>query len=401
MFDRRLWRYFDYPLLIITIIVVTFGVAMIYSAAWQDPVIVRTPVSQAIAAMVGMLVLIALAIFDYSLLRGLSWWLYFGTLLALALVLVPGVGTRNFGAQRWFSLAGVEVQPAELAKLTLGIFTAQFIASREGRWPYLRVAATSFALILPCIGLILAQPNLSSAMIIAFMWLAIVFAGGLRRGDVATMIATGIGLVGLFIVLNTAVEQACILPSNPTQPATRDAATGADNCSGLLQDYQLKRVQNLFGVNTKLGDNYQSEQALIALAGGGIWGQGYLQGTQTQLRFLPVRHTDFIFSVIGEELGFAGALFIVLLLGLLIWRCMRAAWLTFDTFGRLICVSVAAVLFLQTYINLGMQVGLLPVTGVVLPFVSYGRTNLVTALIAVGLVESVAMRFKRLEFARR
>ncbi len=116
------------------------------------------------------------------------------------------------------------------------------------------------------------------------------------------------------------------------------------------------------------------------------------------MRFLPVRHTDFIFSVIGEELGFIGAMVFIALLTFIIFRALRAAWIARDTFGRLLCVSIAAVLFLQTYINLGMQVGIMPVTGVVLPFVSYGRSSLITALAAIGLVESVAMRYKKLEF---
>jgi rod shape determining protein RodA len=146
------------------------------------------------------------------------------------------------------------------------------------------------------------------------------------------------------------------------------------------------------------GDKYQSDQALIALGSGGWFGQGFAQGQQSQLRFLPVRHTDFIFSVIGEELGLVGALVFILLLGFLIYRSMRVAWVARDTFGRLLCVSVAAVLFLQTYINLGMQVGIMPVTGVVLPFVSYGRSNLLTAMASIGIVESVIMRYKKLEF---
>jgi rod shape determining protein RodA len=226
-----------------------------------------------------------------------------------------------------------------------------------------------------------------------------VFAGGIKQGDALAMALAGLALIVLFLVLNFAVDQACILPADPNLPATRAPETGGpDNCRGLIANYQLKRFRDLFGVNTKIGDDYQIRNANTALAGGGLWGLGYLQGTQTQLRFLPARHTDFIFSVIGEELGFVGAVGLILLLMLVIWRCLRAAWIAYDTFGRLICVSVAAVFFLQTYINLGMQVQLLPVTGVVLPFVSYGRSNLISAMIAIGLVESVAMRYKRLEF---
>jgi rod shape determining protein RodA len=127
-------------------------------------------------------------------------------------------------------------------------------------------------------------------------------------------------------------------------------------------------------------------------------GKGYLQGKQTQLRFFPARHTDFIFSVIAEELGFIGASIVIALLGFTIIRSLWIGLIARDVFGRLLCIGIAAVLFLQTYINIAMQVGWAPVTGVVLPFISYGRSNLVVAMIAIGVIESVAMRYKKLEF---
>jgi rod shape determining protein RodA len=167
---------------------------------------------------------------------------------------------------------------------------------------------------------------------------------------------------------------------------------------GLIQEYQINRLEQMLGINVAPGETYQADQALVALGSGGWVGAGFGQGQQSQLRFLPVRHTDFIFSVIGEELGFVGAMAFIGLLAFIIFRALRAAWVARDTFGRLMCVSIAATLFLQTYTNLGMQVGMLPVTGVVLPFVSYGRSSLLMALVAIGLIESVAMRHKRLEF---
>jgi rod shape determining protein RodA len=165
-----------------------------------------------------------------------------------------------------------------------------------------------------------------------------------------------------------------------------------------FQQYQLRRIELLLGLVDEQGANYQSEQALIALGNGGLLGQGWGAGQQTQLRFFPVRHTDFIFSVIGEELGFVGAMIFIALLVFIMLRAIRVATIARDTFGRLLCVGIAATLFLQTYINLGMQVGLMPVTGVVLPFVSYGRSSLISVMVAIGIIESVAMRYKKLEF---
>ncbi|MCS7061609.1 MAG: FtsW/RodA/SpoVE family cell cycle protein [Anaerolineae bacterium] len=364
--DRRLWRHFDYWILFAVIVLLLGGVAMVYSASRGDPVIERTPVDQAVTALAGLIVLLLISLIDYTLLKNVSWLLYLGTLIALGAVLV--VGAERFGARRWFEFGGFDVQPGELAKLSLGIFLAHFIADRQGRRPYLETVILSALLLLPCLGLILLQPNLSTAVTLVFMWLAIVYVGGLEREHAVIIVLAALAM--LFIVFQL----------------------------GLIEQYQITRIEQLLGINVEPGETYQADQALIALGSGGWTGAGFAQGQQSQLRFLPVRHTDFIFSVIGEELGFVGAVLFIAFLAFVIYRTLRAAWIARDTFGRLLCVSIAAVLFLQTYINLGMQVGIMPVTGVVLPFVSYGRSSLITALAAIGLVESVAMRYKKLEF---
>lgn len=366
MIDRRLLRRFDYALLIGIILLLLGSIAMIYSASRGDPQIERTPTDQAITALVGLVALLVVSLVDYTLLKNFSLPIYLATVLSLAAVLV--IGAERFGARRWFELGVIDIQPGEIAKLALGIVIAKFIADRQGRRPYLETVALSALLVAPCVALILRQPNLSTAVTIVFMWLAIVFVGGLRGQHMAIIAGAGLSMAFLVIQL------------------------------GLIQDYQVNRLEQLLGINVTPGETYQADQALVALGSGGWIGAGFGQGQQSQLRFLPVRHTDFIFSVIGEELGFIGALVFIGLLGFIIFRALRAAWLAHDTFGRLLCVSIASTLFLQTYINLGMQVGLMPVTGVVLPFVSYGRSSLITALAAAGLVESVAMRYKKLEF---
>jgi rod shape determining protein RodA len=366
MSGRRIWRHFDYLLMLGLIVLLAAGTAMVYSASRGDPQIERTSTDQAIIALVGIGLILGIALFDYTLMKNLAIAIYAVVIISLIAVLLFGV--ERFEAKRWFELGGFDVQPAEVAKLLLGIVLAKFVADRQGKRPYLETVILSFLLILPCIVLIMLQPNLSSAVIILFMWLAIIFVGGLEREHILIMIVAGAAMVLLVIQL------------------------------GLIQDYMVNRVEQLLGINVEAGEKYQSEQALIALGSGGWLGQGFAQGQQSQLRYLPVRHTDFIFSVIGEELGLIGSLVFLALLMFLIYRTLRAAWIARDTFGRLLCVSVAAVLFLQTYINLGMQVGIMPVTGVVLPFVSYGRSNLLAAMASIGIVQSVAMRYKKLEF---
>ena len=394
MLDRRNWRYFDFWLLAAIILIAAGGVAMIYSAARNDTEIARTPVDQTITALAGLLLLLVVALIDYSLFRSFSATMYISTLLALALVLVPGLGVSQNGAQRWFRFAGFDVQPAELAKLTLGLAMAGFISSREGKGDYLRTVFLSFLLIAPCVGLILAQPNLSSAVIIVFMWLAMIFVGGLKNSHALVMAAAGGLMLLVVILLHFQVQDLCIR-------AVRDQETNKIiECKGIIPAYQINRVSALLSGDTPVtdGSDYQSKNALTALGGGGLTGQGFGQGGQTQGRYLPARHTDFIFSVIGEELGFVGCMVFIILLLFIIFRTLAAAWKSHDTFGRLLCVSVAAVFFLQAYTNIGMQVQLLPVTGVVLPFVSYGRSNLISQLVAIGLVQSVSMRYKRLQF---
>ncbi|MCL5997597.1 MAG: rod shape-determining protein RodA [Chloroflexi bacterium] len=366
MSTKRLWRHFDYLLLIGLLLLLVAGTAMVYSASRGDPEIERTPTDQAITALAGIILILIIGLLDYTLLKNLAIAIYAVIIISLVAVLL--IGARRFGAQRWFEFGGFDVQPAELAKLLLGIVLAKFVADRQGKRPYLETAALSLFLVLPCVYLIMRQPNLSSAVIILFMWLAIIFVGGLERQHVVVMLIAGLAMVFLVIQL------------------------------GLIETYQINRFEQLLGINVEAGETFQSDQALIALGSGGWLGQGFAQGQQSQLRYLPVRHTDFIFSVIGEELGLVGSLVFIGLLMFIIFRVLRAAWIAHDTFGRLLCVSVAAVLFLQTYINLGMQVGLMPVTGVVLPFVSYGRSNLLAAMTSIGIIESVAMRYKKLEF---
>jgi rod shape determining protein RodA len=382
------------------------GVVMIFSATQRDPVIRNLWLDQAFTAVGAVFVLLLLAAFDYALLRTLTPFLYALTLGMLVLVLV--IGQESFGARRWFRLPGFDLQPGEVAKVLLAIVIARFIADREGRRPYFETIVLSGVLVLPCVGLIMLQPNLSTALTIVFLWIAVVFVGGLAREHITILGGAAVALLLAFLVVlrlpsetvptndQAAAESAGI--ATPTAVAPGATPAPAPPAEGLIRSYQLRRIENLlFG--GQQGENYQSDQALIALGSGGMFGKGLLRGTQTQYGYFPVRHTDFIFSVIGEELGFVGTTLCLLLLFIVIMRSLWAAFRARDTFGRLLCVGVAAVLFLQTYINVGMQVGWAPVTGVVLPFISYGRTNLIVVMIAVGIVESVVLRHRRSPFS--
>ncbi|MCX6017809.1 MAG: FtsW/RodA/SpoVE family cell cycle protein [Chloroflexi bacterium] len=406
MLDRRIWRQFDWLLFVAVVALLAIGIVMIYSATQRDPVIRGLWLDQAFTAVGAVFLLLLLAAFDYALLRNFTPFLYLLTIGMLILVLV--VGQESFGARRWFRLPGFDLQPGEVTKVLLTVVLARFIADREGRRPYLETIVLSGLLVLPCVGLIMLQPNLSTALTIVFLWLAVIFVGGLAREHILLMGGAAVALLLAFLIVSRLPvetvptnDQAAAAASGrptPTSAAPGITATPAPPTQGLIRSYQLKRIENLlFG--GQQGENYQSDQALIALGSGGMLGKGLLKGTQTQYGYFPVRHTDFIFSVIGEELGFVGATICLLLLFTVILRALWAAYIARDNFGRLLCVGVAAVLFLQTYINVGMQVGWAPVTGVVLPFISYGRTNLIVVMVAVGIVESVVLRHRRSPFA--
>ncbi len=413
MIERRIWRQFDWLLFATVIALIVMGVVMIYSAAVGDPPISRLYLAQAGTGLVAVFILLLTASIDYQLFKNFAFLSYAVAIVSLVLVLL--IGEVRFNARRWFDLGGFELQPGEVAKILLTVTLSKFIADRQGRHSYLSTIALSGLLIAPCVVLIMLQPNLSTALTILFLWIVMVMVGGLEREHLA-IIAAGLAallVVGLFVLISRipadaveSNEQASIVAQGTPQvlvepgrqePAGTPVPTPAP-LPGLIQEYQIRRIQRLFEPGDA-GENYQSIQARIALGSGGIWGKGLLQGTQTQGRYFPVRHTDFIFSVIGEELGFVGSALCLTLLFTVILRTLWAALSAADTFGRLLCVGVAATLFLQTYINVGMQVGWAPVTGVVLPFISYGRTNLITVMLAIGIVQSVAMRHKRNAFA--
>jgi rod shape determining protein RodA len=411
MLDRRLWRHFDGWLLAAVILLSVIGTIMIFSAAQGDPNLASAHIQQAFTALAGLFILLVVAAIDYITYKNFSVLLYVAIVIGLIGVLF--FGQENFGARRWYNIGGFfDLQPGELAKIILAISIAKFISDRQGRRPYLETIFLSGLMAMPCVALIMLQPNLSTALTIVFMWLVMIFVGGLEREHLTLIAGAAFAAVALFVLITqlpSEIEETKVAPTPiATQPLANSSPTTkvaptptpatASREQGFIRGYQIRRIENLiFGAETP-GENYQSEQALIALGSGGILGKGYLQGKQTQLRFFPARHTDFIFSVIAEELGFIGASIVIALLGFTIIRSLWIGLIARDIFGRLLCIGIAAVLFLQTYINIAMQVGWAPVTGVVLPFISYGRSNLVVAMIAIGVIESVAMRYKKLEF---
>ncbi len=290
---------------------------------------------------------------------------------------MTGFGQTAFGAQRWFQVGVLFLQPTEFAKIVALIVLARYFESvrdqpRDLRWVFGAIFRAMWI-----IGMILLQPNLSNVMVLSVILAVMLWVNGIQIKHVVTAIS--LGAVAVLSVIALSVLGVRI---------------------PFLQAYQQERIVNFVvpDPNDTYGNRYNVQQALIAVGAGGMYGEGYGYGTQTQLRFLKVRHTDFIFAASSEEFGLVGSVSIILLLGVVVWRCIRAAQKARDVAGAMLAIGVATLIFFQGAVNIGMNLNLLPVSGLPLPFVSYGGSGLTALMIAIGLVESVVMRRKELEF---
>jgi rod shape determining protein RodA len=370
------WRHFDFWLLGAVIVLVIFGVTMIRSAvAGNIELTTETNlVNRQIGfAIFGFVVVFIIAAIDYHVWSSLNRLLYLGTAGALAILNV--VAAAVFGSARWFQLLQFNIQPSEIAKIVIILVLADFFTKNREKIHNLRFVAGSLVYTLGIVVWIILQPNLSTSIVILVLWFAMLWAGGLT---VRQLITYGlVGLILLAIALPVMIE------------------------TEVIEDYQIDRVTSFLfpDPEARYGDEYNIQQALITIGSGGWFGQGYGQGTQVQLRFLKVRWSDFIFSATAEEFGFIGTVLLILVLLFVILRCIRAARLARDTFGALIAFGVAVLISFQAIVNIGVNLRLMPATGLTLPFVSYGGSSLVTVLIGIGLVQSVILRHKALEFA--
>ncbi len=368
------WRYFDFWLLGAVTILVIIGITMIRSAlAGNIELTVTTPLvnRQIIFALIGFVLLIITSAIDYRLWSSMSNTLYVGIIIVLVSLNI--IGAALFGSARWFRTTLVFIQPSEFAKLVLILSLAHFFARHihqmsEPKW--------TFRSLLMAMGItvwVLLQPNLSTSIVLIVLWFVLLWMSGLPLRHLLGYSLAGI--LGIIITFPALVQ------------------------AGILQEYQLRRIMNFIAPdpNARYGDIYNIQQALISIGSGGWFGQGYGHGTQVQLRFLKVRWSDFIFSTTAHELGFVGAILIIGLIVFIVVRCLWAARISRDTYGALISYGVATLIAFQAIVNIGVNLNLMPATGLTLPFVSYGGSSLVANMIAIGLVESVIMRHKALE----
>ncbi len=399
MREPQSWRYFDWPLFGAVLALCFIGIAMVYSAGYTDAVLETFWVRQALFVGLGLVALFFMAFLDYRHLEIFappSLLLFIGLLV---LVAVFGTDTSNTGAQRWLAIGGnaeagippiFSFQPTELGKFMLILYMAWYLSRFQNSGNEVVYLLVALLLLLAPLYLVYQQPDLGMTLTLAFIGGTLILVNGVRyRLLIALTAASLFGAVVAFLSGFTLkaymLERICIfLPP------------WAINFLGRLLElpsgcFDPSKLQST--------DTYNIDQALIAVGAGGWFGEGWTQGTQNQLRFLRVRHSDFIFSVIAEELGFVGTLIILTLLFFVVWRLLHIADSARDSFGRLLAYGVGSIIFFQLFINVGMNMKIMPVTGLTLPFVSYGGSSLVSMMAAVGLAQSVAMRHRKIDFS--
>ena len=371
----KIWRHFDFALLGGVVLLIIMGIAMIRSTTLTsiDPAIQVSTSRQIIYAVIGIGILIVVAAIDYRLWSSLSGGIYVS--LIVLLIVVKVLGLTTFGATRWIDFGFARLQPSELGKFLIALTLASTIAGHTEEMGSLRFVIRTMIHVGVPIVLIFIEPDLSTCIMYVVIWLVIMWAAGLRWQHLAVFGGATAALlpVGFLAILAT--------PGLSYQADRIIHFLAPDTTSAAYQD-----------------SVYNVQQALISIGSGGWFGQGYGHGSQVQLRFLKVRQTDFIFSAISNEFGFVGAIVVILLVAFIVYRIFRAGQMARDTFGSLLCYGIGSIILYQAFFNIGMNMNLLPVTGLPLPFVSYGGSSLWTFIFGIGLVESVILRHKQIEF---
>ncbi len=365
--ERRPIRHLDPVLLVATFGLSIVGILMVYSATHQslaaqhlDPALYVK--KQTTFLVLGAVVVMLAATFDYRFAKVYAGLIYVGMLFLLLAVRTP-LGTAVQGSQRWFQFFGFQVTPSEYMKVSLILMLAAFLSELRGqeRMPEDVFRATAIAA-LP-MALVFIQPDIGTTMVLAAVLVGVLVVAGARMRHLGILALTAVLLIFGAFQLH------------------------------IVKDYQIQRLISFADPTADLSaSGYNRAQAEIAIGAGGLTGRGYLQGTQTNLDFVPEQHTDFIFTVVGEEFGFVGSMLLLLFFSILLWRAFRIAMLSRDPFGTYVAAGVASMFAIQVFVNIGMTLGIMPITGIPLPFVSYGGSSLLANCACVGMLLNVHMR---------
>lgn len=356
---------FDWTLLIAAITLAAIGIVAIYGIGTsRDPIDLFPFYKQFAVTLVGLVMVFGFILIDYRHLRSYSFFIYLAGAFLLLLVLILGHTVNS--TQGWFRLGSLSFQPVEIAKMTLVIYLAAFFMRAGHRRLTWRAFGLSACPTLIYVVLVMLQPDFGSAMILLALWGAMVLFAGLPR---KAWIILPLALIVISAIL----------------------------WSFIFKPYQRERILTFIHPKTAdvLGANYNATQARIAIGSGGIFGKGVGEGSQARLRFLPEAATDFMFAVIGEELGFLGVTIVLGLFLLMLYRYLRVAYEAEDDFASLLLIGLAAIFLVHVVVNAGMNLGVMPITGIPLPFVSAAASYLAVAFLSIGLAESIAARRRR------
>ena len=365
-----IWRAFDLQLVTYAVLLASFGLAMAYSnsvsgggnALGSGSVFLRGLMWAAIA----IVTFVVATSFDYHWLKTFAWPLY---LVQIGLLVVTlALGSRELGAARWISIAGFQFQFSELAKILMIVVLANYLGARQGKLGSLWSILGACVLAGPPWILVMLQPDLGTSLVFAAILGGMLFMSGASLRWLAALAA---GVLAAFPFIWTYV----------------------------LRDYQKERLTAFLDPLADIqGSGYQLFQSQIAVGSGGAFGKGLTNGTQNQLDFLPVQTTDFVFAILAEELGFVGALVVVALFVALLWRVLVAGWRSKDPFGTMFACGLASMILFQVVVNIGMVIGIMPITGIPLPFITHGGASLVSIAAGLGILESVNIRQGRAEW---
>ena len=356
------FRHVDALLIFAALALAGIGVLMVFSATKgaEGPADTSYLLRQGMFCVIGSGLMVAVSLIDYRKLADWAPFIYGGSILLLLAVISP-LGSESKGAQAWFGFGPFQLQPAEFAKLAMAVGLGALLASWDGDIDLRRLAVALGVAGLP-MGLILLQPDLGTVLVFVAMAMAMLLVGGVKGRHILVLALIGVaGVVGVFN-------------------------------SNTLDQYQEDRLTAFLDTESGQASTYNVEQSVVAVGNGGLTGEGLFEGDQTQADFVPEQQTDFIFTVVAEELGFIGSATVLGLYAIVLWRVWRAAQLARDAFGRLICAGILAMFAFQVFESVGMATNIMPVTGIPLPLLSYGGSSALTSFLAIGIVNNVHMR---------
>ncbi len=359
----------DRTLFASVIVLMLIGLATVFSTSYSSSGDnLANFYKQLMFIIFGIILLIVASYFDYRALKNYSGVFYIIACFILILVLFFGSNAR--GTESWFNLGYFNLQPSEFIKIIIVVILAKYLSKAGINENGLKKFIVSGIYVLIPVALIIIQPDLGSSMVILFTWISMLLISGIEKKHIA--------IIFIFVLLVSIVSW-----------------------SFFLKDYQKKRIEVFLNIQSDpKGAGYNVNQSIIAIGSGEIWGKGLGHGSQSQLNFLPEKHTDFIFAVIAEEMGLIGVLFVLGLFSIIFYRLLKTANESQDNFGKYLVIGSSLMIFFHVLINIGMNMGIMPVTGIPLPFVSYGGSSLVSFMLMLGIVQNVYKKGRGYKFGK-